>query len=130
MGHLTDIGGRTLFFGGMMLYSHFASAMSTPNDALQQRSPLTGDAWATVSQPVLAQVFLRLHVLLPTDIARMMVLDKHRPLVSRTLSSSCFASPGRTLLAAILPASIRIRPRIGGILQNAHDGRECWPLPD
>jgi hypothetical protein len=41
-----------------------------------------------------------------------------------------FAGLGRALFALILPPAIRVRSRIGWILQDAHDSTQRRPLPD
>src|SRR6266436_156391 len=125
MPQLTDIGGRTLFFGGLMLHPHLASTVPAPDDPLQQRGALAGHAPTAVALPVLAQLFLGLHELPPTDIGGMMRLDQHRPLGSRAQTSPRFTSLGRARISPILPAAIGIRSRIGWILQDTYDSAQC-----
>src|SRR5690242_5969576 len=105
-----------------MLHPHLASTMPTPDDPLQQRGTLAGYASTSVPLPVLAHLFPSLHVLLPTHIGWMMRKYQHRPLGLGAQVGPRFAGLGRALLTPVLPPTISIRPCIGRILQDTHDG--------
>jgi hypothetical protein len=77
-----------------MLYPHLASAVPTPDDSLQQSGTLASYAPTSVALPILTQLLLGLHVLLPTHIGWMMLQQEHRPLGLGAQVSPCFTSLG------------------------------------
>src|SRR5260370_16531554 len=121
---VTEISGGTLFCGGIMLHPHLASTVPTPDDPLQQRGALAGHAPTPVPLPVLAQLFLSLHELLPTHIGRMMLQEQHRPLGPRAQAGPRLACLGRARISLILPPPIAISPSIAPIPHHPNTGAQ------
>src|SRR3954469_986294 len=101
----------------MVLHAHPASTHPAEDEAAEQCFAVSRHASTALVMPVLAQLLVIMHKLLPAQITGMMRSKAERPLRHGQQMRQDLAALRRTSLAGVVPAPIHIGARIGGILQ-------------
>src|SRR6516162_11936333 len=118
---------------GHIAHGHATPAPPTADDALQQGATVTyhTPVLLAIERPVIGELLLMAAKLRPADIARVMLAQKHGPVVALDLAGVPFDAGHFAWQGPLsrLCASIDIRSGVERIVQDRQDARVTEPSP-